>query len=172
MASTDPIYLIVAKIVAPFGIKGEVKANVLTDFPDRLANRTTVFLGREDEKPRMIRLRGIRFHQGQALLTLEGCDDRNAAEALRGPLRAHSRPANAPALPAGAYYLHQIIGLEVVEARRSRPWGTDQQLCCRPPATMSMSSTASAGSSSFRPSPTSCVRSTSSTVASSPTWRD
>ncbi len=111
--AAQPDYLIVAQIVAPFGIKGEVKAEIWTDFPDRLADRATVLLGREDEEPRAYTLRGVRFHQGQALLTLEGCADRTAAEALRG-LYVEIPAEEAAPLPAGAYYVHQIIGLDVV----------------------------------------------------------
>jgi 16S rRNA processing protein RimM len=118
----QPAFLVVAKIVAPFGIKGEVKAEIWTQFPDRLANRTVVFLGREDETPRMVALRGVRFHQGQALLTLEGCPDRTAAEALRG-LLVQIPSTEAPAPPPGAFYLYQIIGLRVVDPE-GQEWGT------------------------------------------------
>jgi len=34
---TIPDYLIVGQIVAPFGVKGELKANILTEFPDRFS---------------------------------------------------------------------------------------------------------------------------------------
>ena len=112
----DPAYLVVAVIVAPFGIKGEVKAKVLTDFPDRLADRKLVYLGRESEEPRPYTVRGIRFHQGQALFTFAECQDRTAAEALRG-LLVQTPSAQAAPLPPGAYYFHQIIGLDV--------WGAD-----------------------------------------------
>jgi 16S rRNA processing protein RimM len=113
--ATDQSYITVAKIVAPFGIRGELKAALLTDFPDRLANRTKVFLGREGEMPRSHTIRGIRFHKGHALITLAGCDDRNAAELLRDlfifiPADEAAQP------PAGAYYIHQIIGLDVFDA--------------------------------------------------------
>jgi 16S rRNA processing protein RimM len=114
-----PEYLIVAQIVAPFGIHGEVKANIWTDFPDRLANRTSVFLGREGEQPREYALRGVRFHQGQVLLSFVGCDDRTSAEALRD-LYVQIPAAEAAPTPNGSYYFHQIIGLDV--------WGTDGRL--------------------------------------------
>ncbi len=116
--AAQPDYLIVAQIVAPFGIKGEVKAEIWTDFPDRLADRATVLLGREDEEPRAYTLRGVRFHQGQALLTFAECADRTTAESLRGLLVQIPHDEAVPP-PEGAYYLHQIIGLEV--------WGTDGQ---------------------------------------------
>lgn len=109
-------YFTVARIVAPFGVLGEVKAELLTDFPERLAKRRTVFLGREGEEPRAYALRGVRFHQRRALLALDGCDDRTAAEALRGQL-VQIPETEAAKLPADTYYLHQIIGLQV--------WGSD-----------------------------------------------
>jgi len=114
--TSAPRYLVVGQIVAPFGVKGEVKANVWTDFPERLAARSTVFVGKGDEEPRQITLRGVRFHQKQALLTFAGCTDRDAAEQLRG-LLVQIPSADAPALPPGSYYVYQIIGLRV--------WGTD-----------------------------------------------
>lgn len=117
-----PEYLIVARIVAPFGIKGEVKAEVMTDFPDRLANRSTVFLGREDEQPRMVSLRGVRFHQGFALVTFAEVADRTAAEQLRGCYLQIPAADAAPHEP-GAYYLHEIIGLEVYDPT-GQLWGT------------------------------------------------
>ena len=107
-----PRYLVVARIVAPFGARGEVKAELRTDYPDRLASRTTVFLGREDEEPRAYTLRGVRFHQGRALLSLVGCDDRTTAESLRG-LLVQVPTAEAPLPPPGSFYIYQIIGLEV-----------------------------------------------------------
>jgi 16S rRNA processing protein RimM len=109
-----PDYLIVARIVAAFGIKGEVKAAILTDFPDRLANRKTVFLGAEDEQPRMYTVRGVRFHQNQILLSLGGVEDRNTSETLRG-LYVQIPFVDAPLPPPGTYYVYQIVGLEVFD---------------------------------------------------------
>ncbi len=111
MAST-PRFLVVARIVAPFGVHGEVKADLVTDYPARLASRATVYLGREDEEPRARELRGVRFHQNRALLSFVGCDDRSCAEALRGML-VQVPITEVPAPPPGAYYFHQIIGLRV-----------------------------------------------------------
>ena len=39
----DPEYLIVGQIVAPFGVRGEMKVNVLTEFPDRFMVGTDSF---------------------------------------------------------------------------------------------------------------------------------
>ena len=123
-------YLIVARIVAPFGIRGEVKAEVLTDFPDRLARRSTVFLSQANNEPRQFTLQGVRFHQGQALLSFTECTDRTAAEQLRGWL-VQIPAADAPPLPQGTYYLHQIIGLSVYSPD-DRHWGTITDILTAP----------------------------------------
>lgn len=108
----QPTYLIVARIVAPFGVRGEVKAEIWTDFPDRLAKRKTVFLGHEDEDPRPYTVRSVRFHQGQVLFGFVGCDDRDTAERLRG-LFVQIPTSEAAPLPEDTYFLYQIIGLDV-----------------------------------------------------------
>ena len=41
----DVEYLVVARIVSPHGIKGEVKAELVTDFPDRFAYTEYLYLG-------------------------------------------------------------------------------------------------------------------------------
>lgn len=107
-----PRFIVVARIVAPFGVRGEVKADLWTDYPNRLASRRTLFLGREDEEPRAYTVRGVRFHQGRVLLTLVGCDDRTTAEGLRG-LLVQVPSSDVPPLPEGSFYLHQIVGLDV-----------------------------------------------------------
>jgi len=112
--ATAPAFLIVAEIIAPFGIRGEVKAEILTDFPERLASRSTVYLGREGETPRPYAVRGVRFHKQHALLTFAGVEDRTTAETLRG-LLVQIPSGDAPPLPAGVFYFHQIIGLAVYD---------------------------------------------------------
>ncbi|MGQ9459531.1 MAG: ribosome maturation factor RimM, partial [Anaerolineae bacterium] len=53
----QPQYLAIAQIVAPHGIRGEVRAVILTDFPERFARLETVYLG---EEARPVRLEGYR----------------------------------------------------------------------------------------------------------------
>ena len=104
-----PRYLVVGRIVAPWGVRGEVKVEILTAFPYRFSGLKMVYLGPEYEP---CALRGFRLHKGFALLRLEGCSDRNAAERLRGQL-IHVPVEEAVLLGEDEYYIYQIIGLEV-----------------------------------------------------------
>jgi len=99
----------VGRILAPWGIKGEVKVQILTDFPQRLALLERVFVG-SGRQP--YRLQRARLHRGCALLKLAGCDSVEAAAALRGQTVYIARQDAAP-LAEGHYYWHQVIGLEV-----------------------------------------------------------
>lgn len=104
----QPQYLAIAQIVAPHGIRGEVRAIILTDFPERFALLKTVYLG---EEARPVCLEGYRMHRGQVLLKLAGYNTRAEAEGLREVL-VQVPASEAMPLPEGTYYMHEILGLE------------------------------------------------------------
>jgi 16S rRNA processing protein RimM len=103
----EPEFLAIAQIVAPHGVRGELRAVILTDFPERFAQLQTVYLG-EGHQP--FNLEGHRFHHSQVLLKLAGVDDRTEAEAFRGNL-VQVPLAEAVPLPEDTYYEYQILGL-------------------------------------------------------------
>ena len=102
-----PRYLVVGKVVAPWGTRGELKVAILTDFPDRFRELKRVYLG---DEPWM--LEGHRRHGRWIILKLEGCADRNSAEKLRGELVQIPLEEAVP-LSEDEYYIYQIVGLEV-----------------------------------------------------------
>jgi 16S rRNA processing protein RimM len=96
-------------VLAPHGIRGELKCAVLTDYPRRFASTERVFLGPQHQ-PFTVqrgRLQG-RF----ALLKLEGLDSRDAADRWRNAIVQVPETERVP-LPRGHYFWEQIIGLEV-----------------------------------------------------------
>jgi 16S rRNA processing protein RimM len=96
-------------------VRGELKVKLLTDDPHRFGRLEQVYIGPEDTEPVPFSLVGYRLHKGQALLRIEGCGDRPAAEALRGHL-VQVPFADAIPLEEGEYFEHQIIGLDVSTA--------------------------------------------------------
>jgi 16S rRNA processing protein RimM len=103
----------IGTIVAPFGVRGEMKVFSLTDIPDRFQKLRNVYL-KPDYKS--YTLEGVRLAPGSAgllLLKLRGIDDATTVEGLRKrdiciPL---SQIAN---LPPDTYYQHDLLGLRVV----------------------------------------------------------
>lgn len=106
---SEPRYLVVGRIVAPWGVRGEVKVAIETDFPERFKRLRRVYLG---EKATSCVLEGSRLHKRHVLLKLGGCDDRDAAEKLRGQL-VQIPVEEAMPLGEDEYYIYKIVGLDV-----------------------------------------------------------
>ena len=103
-----PESLIVGRILAPWGIRGELKVEVLTDFPERFAPRKVVYLN-----TRPLEIECCHPHKQHLVVKLATIDSVEDAEKLRGkdltiPSSELSR------LPEGQYYTFQIIGLDVL----------------------------------------------------------
>lgn len=100
----------IGKVVAFFGVHGELKVRSLTDIPDRFAELEAVYLGPDHVR---YRITAVRPYKGDMiLLKLAGIEDANAAEAFRNfdiaiPLSQLAK------LPPDSYYQHDIIGLQV-----------------------------------------------------------
>ena len=100
----------IGKVVAPFGVHGELKVRTLTDIPNRFAELDAVHLG-PDHTHHLIK--SVRPYKGEmVVLKLAGIEDANTAETLRNfdiviPLSQLAK------LPPNSYYQHDIIGLHV-----------------------------------------------------------
>ncbi|MCJ7548398.1 MAG: ribosome maturation factor RimM [Anaerolineae bacterium] len=94
----------------PHGVRGELRAKVLTDHPERLASVEILYVG---EKLSPHKVMGVRQHQDAALIMLEGYEDRTAAEVLRGSL-LYVTVEDAVPLDEDEFYEFQIEGLAVV----------------------------------------------------------
>ena len=100
------------RIAAPFGVKGWVRVQPDTAAPASLLAYRTWWLGHEDDW-RQVAVAEAKV-QGRAVVArLEGCDERNAAAALRGQTVAVPRSLMPPP-QAGEYYWVDLIGLAVV----------------------------------------------------------
>jgi 16S rRNA processing protein RimM len=103
-----PEFLIVGRILAPWGIRGEVKVEVVTDFPERFAPHKIVYLN-----ARQLEIENCRPHKPHLVVKLATIDSVEDAEKLRGQDLTIPRSELYP-LPEGQYYAFQLIGLDVV----------------------------------------------------------
>ena len=103
-----------ARILRSRGRIGEVAAEILTDFPQRLTSLHQVFLSDGKKPPRRVAVRRCRLHKGQALFHFEGVDSISTAEALTG-LEIQVPLAERVTLPAGQYFFSDLMGCEVWE---------------------------------------------------------
>ena len=108
----------IGKICGVHGVRGELKVFPLTDDAHRFLKLKECFLIDEKQKdPVKVTAKHARLDKGLVLLTLEGTEDRTAAELLKGKTIAVSRE-NAVKLPEGRYFVVDLIGLEVIDDER------------------------------------------------------
>jgi 16S rRNA processing protein RimM len=111
-----------ARVRKPQGRKGEVLAEILTDFPEKFAERRKVWLiGAADQKPlREVELHNHWLHKGGVVLHFAGVDSITAAEALKGMIVAIPRAERA-ALGEDEVYVGDLIGCTVVDVAGGEP---------------------------------------------------
>jgi 16S rRNA processing protein RimM len=117
--------VLVARILRARGNKGEVAAELLTDFPKRLTKLREVFVGLAggQMEPRQVALKNCwlsQNHRGQAVFHFEGVNSISAAEKYRGMeilLPFEQRVT----IPAGQYFVSDLIGCSVFENSVATP---------------------------------------------------
>lgn len=103
--------IIIGKILSPHGVRGEVKVQPLTDYPERFHKTKKVWA---DAKKDYLEIIHIREQPGIFLMKFRGVDDRNEAEKLTNSFLTID-PDQVMELPPGHYYRFQIIGLGVYD---------------------------------------------------------
>ncbi len=124
-----------ARLLRPHGLRGEIAAQILTDFPEHLTKLKRVWLwdgGAEARanEPREMEVRKCWLSPsrgGQAVFHFAGVDSIEATEKLRG-LEVQIPLAERIQIPAGKYFVTDLIGCEVweedVEKNAGAPLGT------------------------------------------------
>jgi len=105
--------IVIGRIVAPVGIRGEVKVIVLTDFPERFEPGSELALRLPKGESARAKISSARAHKDGLTLKLAGIDSRNDAETLRGSEFVIDE-SELTELPADRFYVFDIIGLKVV----------------------------------------------------------
>lgn len=101
--------LIIAEVLKPQGIRGELKIKTFTDYPEDVKDFKTLYIDNTPYKILSYRVAGENF----AFVGLRGVTDRNTAELLRGKTIEGDR-ADAPALEEGRYYIVDLLGSKVI----------------------------------------------------------
>lgn len=107
-------FVTVARIRRSQGRRGEVLAEILTDFPERFATaRVGSLLGPGGER-RQVALEGHWFHKAGVVLKFAGVDDMAAAQALAGCELQIPASERRP-LEGSSVYVSDLDGCRVVE---------------------------------------------------------
>ena len=105
--------VVIARIVKPHGIRGEVVCDIETDFPERFASLERVTVRMPDEARLALGIENHWFHKHRVIIKFEGYDTRTSAEELVGG-RLVIPEADARELEENQFYEYNIVGSEVV----------------------------------------------------------
>jgi len=107
MRLSETEYVTIGQILAPWGIKGKLKVEVVTDFPQRFTPGSKIYINQQP-----MTIDSTEWHKGKAIIKLSTIDSIEDAQRLRGqPIEIHH--SQLQPLPEGQYYRFQLIGLEV-----------------------------------------------------------
>lgn len=99
----------IGKIVAPHGVRGDLRILPEIERPDVLKSLKTLYFGKT-----AVSVLSARPHKNVYIVHVKGVDDRNRAEEIVGTPVFAERAA-LPKLPKGEYYYFQLLTLTVVE---------------------------------------------------------
>ncbi len=104
-------YLPIGSIAGAHGIRGEVKVELLTDYPERFRPGARLYVG-DETTARPVEVQTARPHKRFYLVKFTDVPDRNAAELLAGQLVLILTDE---AMPLGEHenYAHDLLGLQV-----------------------------------------------------------
>ncbi len=130
MGTSDKL-LLVGRMVRPHGIKGECKVIPESDDPDRVRSLKRIWLGSSPETARSFSVEKARLQNSKRGITIlmqfSGIESLDDAQRLGKPL-VYGHVDDLPPLQDGEYYLHDLIGIEVL-SEEGESFGTLKDIC-------------------------------------------
>ncbi len=115
----NPSFITVARIARTRGNRGEVLADLYTDFPDRFNLLSEVWLASDTGRRECLVLEESWEHKGRRVLKFAGVDSISAAEAYVN-CWVEIPADQAMPLPEGTYFDHDLIGCAVEDIRGNK----------------------------------------------------
>ncbi len=104
-------YLIIGRVVKPFGLKGELKLLPITDNIERFRNIKKIYL-KEEQDFKGVEVEKTRINNSVIIIKLKGFDSKLVVEPLRDRYFYVSR-GQAVKLKEGSYYYYDILNCTV-----------------------------------------------------------
>lgn len=109
----DKSWVIIGRIAAPHGIRGEVKITLETVFPERFDVGKTITLTDRKGNYQEYKIKLSRPHKEMVIVKLEGVNDRTQAELMRG-LEIVIDENEVGELPSDSYFVFELIGMKMI----------------------------------------------------------
>jgi len=110
-----PSYLVIAEVLRPHGVRGEVRVRLLTDYPERLQPGKCLYLGTSAEQSNAEpwTLARARLQEDYGILQFETITNRSEVEHWRGKYLMVPLDDAVP-LEEDEFYAYQLIGLTLL----------------------------------------------------------
>ena len=102
----------IGKVLKPHGVRGEIRVQILTDFPERFHETAEVHLVSPESSVLPHKVETVRFHSAWVLIKLAGIQDPESAASFRGWLVSVPE-TELVELEPDEYWHFQLEGLEV-----------------------------------------------------------
>ncbi|MFH1485526.1 MAG: ribosome maturation factor RimM [Chloroflexota bacterium] len=103
----EPEFLTIGRVLAPWGIRGQMKVEAMTDFPERFLPGHSVYL-----MGKLFTIEDSRQTNKSIILKLVTIDTVEDSEKLRGQL-LEVKLNEIPPLPPDQFYHFQVLGMKV-----------------------------------------------------------
>jgi 16S rRNA processing protein RimM len=104
-----PDAVVVGRVLKPHGVRGEVVVEVISDVPGRFRTGAKLVVSTADGQREVATIAAVGQAGSAARIKLEGVEDRDTAETLRGALFEVQR-GEVPSAPDGSYYYFELVG--------------------------------------------------------------
>ena len=107
----EPVYLVVGFLRRAHGVQGEIIMDLHTDFPERFRSGRKLFVG---EEHKVMTVESVRSHAKGLLIKFKGIETPEETAQLRNQW-VYIKATDAPPLPEGQIYQHELFGFQVVD---------------------------------------------------------
>jgi len=114
--------VVVAQILKPRGIRGELMARSQTDIPGRLETLRKAQAHLANGQDVAVELAEAWRHKDDWVLKFAGVDSIEQADQFRGA-ELWVPPEERSALPSGEFFESELVGLQVIDVTTARPLG-------------------------------------------------
>ena len=98
------------------GVRGEASVEAWSDSPERFTDLRAVSLVSPDDQTRDAAIESVRIHAGRALVKFAGIDSPEDVRSVQN-WTVEIPASEARALDADEYFLHDLIGLTLIDAK-------------------------------------------------------
>lgn len=111
-------YILIGKMIKAFGLKGEMKLDLYTDFAKERFKKGSIVYFKLKNEYKAFECATFRMHKGQALVSFKDYQDINLIEMYRDT-EIYKDEEDIKPLAKGQYYFRDLVGLDIYDSNNN-----------------------------------------------------